>query len=255
MLPLPSLGTGVRVRTGTLRGDPRKVVPAYATLKRADLVIIDRDHGAPRRRGRVAGTLARAMTCPVLIVPTQQLETKVEPSGRFREIVCAVDFTLASAVAMRAALDFAVESAGGLSLLHVVDVARQMLFPSGEAGRLLSDQRPRAYEVSARLWREVPVAARRWCHVRPVVITGPVAAGILNLTAEVQADLIVLGVAPRSALKRTLLGSTSGVVLRDAPCSVLMLSVPDGAQPWSEDLGGVRREATRHDHIERSLPV
>jgi nucleotide-binding universal stress UspA family protein len=251
----PGPATGVRVRTVTIRGDSAKVVPAYATVKRADLVVIDRDHGGarPRRRGRLAGSLARATTCPVLIVPAQRDEADVAPSGGFREIVCAVDFTLASAVAMRAALDLAVESAVGLSLLHVLDVPRQMLFPSGEAGGLRNDQRQRAGEVSARLWREVPAGARRWCDVRPVVVTGPVSAGILRRTSEVGADLVVLGVTPRSAWKRTLLGSTSAAVVRDAPCAVLLVSVPAGAQRWAGNLDTAREDAARHGHTDRSL--
>jgi nucleotide-binding universal stress UspA family protein len=233
-----SLGHAVCVRSVSLRGDATKVIPAYATLKSADMVVIDRDYGAARfrRQSNVGRSIARSAPCPVLIVPPQRSEADIRHSIEFREILCAVDFTVASAVAMRAALDFARRSAGRLTLLHMLDrLPRQMVFSGGEVEHVRKEHRERAYLVSARLWREVPVTARKSCDVRPVVLMGSADRGIRDMASEIAADLVVMGVAPRGTLDRMLFGSTSAVVVRQATCPVLLVPVVAGAHEWLED--------------------
>jgi nucleotide-binding universal stress UspA family protein len=60
------------------------------------------------------------------------------------------------------------------------------------------------------------------------VVESEVRAGILDVAADWQADLIVLGSHGRTGLKKFLLGSVAESVARHARCSVLIVRAPAG---------------------------
>jgi hypothetical protein len=60
------------------------------------------------------------------------------------------------------------------------------------------------------------------------VVTGDAAVGIVTAASETDADLIVMGVAPRTWLNRVLFGSTLGKVQRRAEIPVLVIPVIGG---------------------------
>jgi hypothetical protein len=69
-----------------------------------------------------------------------------------------------------------------------------------------------------------------------MVVTGNPSASITDTAAESAADLIVMGVAPRSWLDEAVFGSTLRAVLRKAKTPVLVLPVAAGAHQWNESL-------------------
>jgi nucleotide-binding universal stress UspA family protein len=69
----------------------------------------------------------------------------------------------------------------------------------------------------------VPADAANWCTPSTVIRHGKPYVNILNVAAERKADLIVLGVRGRSAVDRTIFGSTANHVVRAATCPVLTL--------------------------------
>ncbi len=62
--------------------------------------------------------------------------------------------------------------------------------------------------------------------VSHVFLQGDPATEIINYAAEAGSDVIVMGTHGRTGLERLLLGSVAEKVMRDAPCSVLVVKLP-----------------------------
>jgi nucleotide-binding universal stress UspA family protein len=104
-----------------------------------------------------------------------------------------------------------------------------MVFSGSEAFAAIDEVHTEAASVAARLRREIPAAAS---HVDLRVTTGDPHRGILDVAAQIQADLIVMGVPPRGRIDEVLFGSTLRGVLRRATMPVLVLPVVAGAHEW-----------------------
>ena len=64
--------------------------------------------------------------------------------------------------------------------------------------------------------------------VNHVFLEGDPAAEIVRYAADAGIDLIVMGTHGRTGLERLLMGSVAEKVMRDAPCSVLVVKLPKG---------------------------
>jgi nucleotide-binding universal stress UspA family protein len=140
-----------------------------------------------------------------------------------RRICCPIDFSEASAGALRAAADLARRFDGTLTLLHV-DVVPGSAIPealletppalaadlSAPADRVLLDWKTRAERLGA-----PRVEARR--------SVGQPAQEILALARRQPFDLIVIGTHGRTGVGHFLIGSVAEEVVRRAPCPVLTL--------------------------------
>ena len=75
---------GVRVQSVTLRGEPEHVIPAYAQLHQATMLVVARDYGSSRfwRSARVVDEVARRSPIPLLVVPKRQRREREEPGLR-----------------------------------------------------------------------------------------------------------------------------------------------------------------------------
>jgi nucleotide-binding universal stress UspA family protein len=221
---------GIHVRTVTYRGDALKIITAYVQVLKARLIVIGRQYGTSqwRRSTRFVNTLSRAAPAPVLIVPPQRRSGTNKLS--FAHIVSAVDFTVASAVAVRTVLDLIRRSGARLTLVHAVKAPDQMVFSGGEALSVTRNLKGRAAQVAEHFRRKIPANATLRVEAR--VTTGAPHHGILEIASEVNADLIVMGVPPRSRIDEVLFGSTLRVVLRRAKTPVLVVPVLAGAYRW-----------------------
>jgi len=76
------------------------------------------------------------------------------------------------------------------------------------------------------------------------VPTGDPRRAILRVASEIKADLIVMGVPPRSRFDEVLFGSTLRSVLRRTKIPVLVLPVLAGAYKWLEETDGVEIAVT-----------
>ena len=126
---------GIHVRTVAYRGDATKIIASYAQLTKARLLVIDKHYGTSRwrRNTRIVSTLSRAAPAPVLVLPPQRRSEK-NKSLSFGHIVSAVDFTVASAVAVRTVLDLIRRTGARLTLVHALKNApHHMVFSGGEA--------------------------------------------------------------------------------------------------------------------------
>ena len=223
----------VEVRHVTHKGEPSKAIAAYAQLAMAAVIVVGKYYGSPRWRksAGIASSLSRASPVPVLIVPPQDPSDGFLRTGPFISIVSAVDFTVSSAVALRTALDLARTSGGRVTMVHVLKNAPgRMVFSGSEAFGAIDEVHAEAANVAARLRREIPASAASQVDSR--VTTGDPHRGILDVAAQVNADLIVMGVPPRGRVDEVLFGSTLRGVLRRATSPVLVLPVVAGAHEW-----------------------
>ena len=235
---------GIDVSAVSYRGDTAAVIPAYLELTNARLLIVGRDYGTSswRRSTGIVSTLSRTAPAPLLILPPQSSPAK-RRSLSFRHLVSAVDFTVASAVAVRTVSDLMRRTGARLTLVHALDSAeRQMVFSGSEAATLSRHTRDRATQAAARLRNKVPADVRVRVNVR--VTTGAPHRAILDVALDVRADLIALGVPPRTRLNQVLLGSTLRHVLRGAHIPLLVIPVPAGAYAWLERTETRARSAT-----------
>jgi nucleotide-binding universal stress UspA family protein len=65
--------------------------------------------------------------------------------------------------------------------------------------------------------------------VRHVLLEGDPAAEIARFAADAGIDVIVIGTHGRTGVDRLVMGSVAERVMREAPCSVLVVKLPKGA--------------------------
>jgi nucleotide-binding universal stress UspA family protein len=217
-----------------LRGEPEHVIPAYAQLHGATMLVVERDYGSSRywRNSRVVDELTRQSPVPVIVLPKQQRRDGEERG--LRRILALVDFSIASAVALRTALDLSRRQGARVTLLHAQnDAPQHMVFSGGEAWEVVRRLPAQVEAVAERLRRKAAFFGAD--DVDTEVATGVADGAILETARRSDVDLIVMGVAHRSWLDRLLFGSTLRRVLRRATVPVLVVPVVAGAHAWPDE--------------------
>jgi len=218
---------GLKLDVAVEVGSPIRHILDRAASLPADLIVMG-THGAGGFEHLVLGSVTekvlRKAPCPVLTVPPRMQSRSRLP---FQRLLCATDFSDASASAVRFARSLAGESGACLTLLHVLE------WPWHEPPQPPIDELPleqgfalamfrRDAETRARKQLESLVPQSR-SRVRIDVVSGTPYEQVLAVADRDKADLIVLGVGRRSALNLSLLGSTANHVVRAAACPVLTL--------------------------------
>lgn len=177
--------------------------------------------------GSVAEKVLRRAPCPVLVVPPLAAAAGGPVSTIFKRIVCAIDFSAGSLLALNWALALAQESDARLTLLHAIEfplALREVAFSTDtDVDRLHAAAEA---EYLRRLRALVPAAARTFCTVATRVNEGKPALEIGRVAAAEQADLIVMGVQGRGAVDLMVFGSNTNAVVRSARCPVLAVPTP-----------------------------
>jgi nucleotide-binding universal stress UspA family protein len=207
--------------------------PAACILKSAagaDLIVMG-THGRGGFERLVLGSVAekvlRKANCPVMTVPPQAIATSKLP---FRHVLCPVDFSESSIVALQLAFSLTHVADTGLTILHVFEWTSD----EASARRVLKESefhRQWGAETRQRLEDLIPEDVRNWCEPNPRLEYGKVYEQILRLAATGQVDLIVMGVNGRNPLDVKLFGSTTNQVVRRATCPVLTLRAPRPCRP------------------------
>ena len=204
-------------------GNPVGRILSHAASLPADLIVMGTHGRSGFDRvvlGSVAEKVLRKAGCPVVTVPPPAIATSVLP---FKRLLCPVDFSESSLAALRFAFSVAKESDARLTILHALE------WPTGEDDvvehvfSLPDVRRQLEKDTNDRLTSLIPADVRLWCQPATKVVFGRPYFTILNIAAEERADLIVMGVHGRSAIDRTLFGSTTNQVVRRANCPVLTL--------------------------------
>jgi nucleotide-binding universal stress UspA family protein len=177
--------------------------------------------------GSVAEKVLRNAPCPVVVVPPHAANVDRGVSPVFKRIVCAVDFSKSSLLALNWALALAQEGDARLTLLHAIEfphALREIVFSTDtDADRLHAAAEA---EYLRRLRALVPAAARNYCTVTTQVNEGKPAREIARAAAAEQADLVVMGVQGRGAVELMVFGSNTNAVVRNARCPVMVVPTP-----------------------------
>jgi nucleotide-binding universal stress UspA family protein len=188
----------------------------------ADLVVIG-THGRSgfdrALLGSVAERVIHKAPCPVLTVPPSAHAASASPVA-IRRVLCPVDFSPSSLVALGFAVDMARQIHAAVTVLHVIDWPTE--------GEPLAHARDAAPEYLSfllddgrdRLKTAVPSEASD-VQVTEVVVAGRAKREVLRYASEHDSDIILMGAQGRDGFGLTLLGSTTERVVRDATCPVL----------------------------------
>jgi nucleotide-binding universal stress UspA family protein len=145
----------------------------------------------------------------------------VHPPGLFRAILCPVDFSQPSAVALRYAAVFARRPGGRL---HVFDTSHLMAAaaaatPPGERDHAGTTDA----EVRAFVDRALPAAIRATLSIDCTAPAAGAGATIERAARQLKCDLIVMGTQGVGSMKKDALGSTGERLLRRAAVPVLAI--------------------------------
>lgn len=146
---------------------------------------------------------------------------------RFNNIVVAVDFGPGSREAVERALSMA-HAATRVTIVHALaDVP--LVSPRYMYGLMQPDlQRRVAREAWRRIAAIIPANAARSSRVHARVVTGDPVAAISRVAAEVDADLILVGVTARGVIGRLFLRSMAARVIAASGRPVLAVPEPAG---------------------------
>jgi nucleotide-binding universal stress UspA family protein len=149
----------------------------------------------------------------------QEQETTTMP---FKRILTAVDFSGTSLEAFRVAAEMASAHSVALHLLHVIEA-----LPSGTGEATMEFVQKANQAVEQLVTSSQPTLEK-------VTLTTEVASGrafdeIVNRARDWRADLIVLGTKGTTSLEQIFLGGTAEHVIKEAPCSVLIVRPEDRA--------------------------
>lgn len=217
----PARTAGLVAESRVEMGVPSTVILATAVSLPADLIVMG-THGTTGFDHAILGSVTervlRRATCPVLTVPPRARATSKLP---FKRLLCPIDFADPSLAALEFALSLGQEADAHVTLLHVLDWPMDIEPPAYRSFDVPEYSRYRATDAAARLAQLVPNGASHWCSASTRLAHGKPYREILDVAAEENTDLIVMGVHGRNALDMMLFGSTTNQVVRRATCPVL----------------------------------
>lgn len=207
--------------------DVHEEILAQAASLSTDLLVLGSHGRSGFKRwllGSIAEKLIRRAACPMMVVPARAPDVAPDAPVRFGHIVCPVDFSDGSLLALEHALRLAEESEAQLTVLHVIEVPPELR--EHEFGYDFDVDKVRAAAeagVLRRLRALIPDEARRYCTAQTAVREGAAFREIVNVAGEQKADLLVMGLQGRGALDLMVFGSNTVRVTRAAACPVLIV--------------------------------
>jgi nucleotide-binding universal stress UspA family protein len=203
----------------------REIVGAARQI-RADLLVMG-THGRSGFRRFVLGSITervlRDPPCATLVVPPHAADTPPAAPVRFRQIVCAVDFSAGSRAALKYALALAQESDAHLLVLNVIEVPPELVSHPEDLADVDAIRAAAEAERLRRLRELIPDRARLFCTAETAVAEGSADHAILLACTARNADLLVMGINHHGAFDRLVFGSVAARVTRAASCPVLVV--------------------------------
>ena len=192
-------------------GSPHAGILAVARRVGAGLVVVG--------SGLTAQRVARAGDGLLLVA-------RESPAGG--AVLGATDFSDPSLPAIQMAAAEAVRRGARLRLVHCLDVdSTAYLVPMGAVGLVGAAPFPESAvtQLEADARTRLEAAAPEGAAAEALVLRLSPYRGILQAAAEIPTSLIVVGTHGHSGLARLALGSVAESVMRDAPCSVLVVPI------------------------------
>ena len=222
VLPVAAgLSVGFQLRRAD---DVRRAIVDEADAVDADLLVIGSHGRSGFERlllGSTAERVVRKSPCPVLVVPPQ---SPPPCDGRFRRIVCGIDFSAASLQALRHAIQTVAANGAAVTLVHAIEMPPELRERQIAAAYDVEAIRTAA-EVGTRSRLEAIDIGDETARVRVdvTIVEGRAHREILKTALARHADLVVLGTHGLSAIDRFVFGSNTDAVLRAASCPVLLV--------------------------------
>lgn len=182
---------GVRVQTVEQHGDAAEIIELHANARAVDLIVMgtqSRQRGRRRHRSSVAERVINRTNVPTLVVASDIRDR----STAFRNVLVAVDLSLASNDVLRAAVGLTADEAVQLTVMHTVKEKAAEAVQS-VAPWILPEFRPHVLEDARRILEAVVSTVPASAHTHLLVSTGSAARTILEHAADVDADLVVVG--------------------------------------------------------------
>jgi nucleotide-binding universal stress UspA family protein len=202
-------------------GPPLDVLLQETRSSHADLLVlgVTGESLLPYGAGTLATKCLRKAPCKVMLIK----ESHARP---FRRIVACVDFSETSREAVAQALRAASQDHAEVHFLHVFQPPWDYPMSFGDRVPAMAD-----FEKNYRLVLEnnlrkfvAPAAGSQTvCALTEAKTHGH---GIAEYCRRVDADLVILGTKGKTNLKYVLLGSTVERLLKELPCSVLVVRSP-----------------------------
>ena len=139
---------------------------------------------------------------------------------RFKRILCAVDFSPDSLAAFHVAVETARLYSGSLHIFHVIDA--QPAVPPQVEIRIVEEANAAMEKLVASAESSLDGLA-----FTTEVTRGQAFVEIVERAREWRADLIVLGSKGITSLEEIIIGGTAENVMKEAPCSVLVVRPDD----------------------------
>jgi nucleotide-binding universal stress UspA family protein len=202
-------------------GDSASTIVSRAEARGADTIVVGTHgrSGLPRViLGSVAERVVRTATTPVVVVPPRRDGAAAFADRPLRTILCPVDFSVASDLALRAAIELAEASGARVTALHCYD-------PAGlEGTERATTEKALQHDLDASIHRY----AERGAPLAALVRAGVPYAAIVDAVRELDADLVVMSTLGKSGLAHFLLGSVVERVIRSSPVPVMAIRPPAG---------------------------
>jgi nucleotide-binding universal stress UspA family protein len=152
-----------------------------------------------------------------------------------KKILCTSDFSDLANDAIPYGVDLANAFGAKLYLCHVIDLTSVAMY--GEAITAFEEQQKRMRTYA--LDQLSQLMAGKDVDWEPLIATGHVAETIAHLAADKDVELVVSANRGRSGLKRLILGSVTGRLMRVLPCPILIVRSP-GADSQTVAEQGIR---------------
>ncbi len=143
-----------------------------------------------------------------------------------KNILCPVDYSVYSEMALKYAIEFAEKYRARLYLIHVLDIRVYDINEPDLYNVNIVDEETIA-KLRERLLRCVTEDTKGKIPVEAIIIQGVPFAEIIKVSKELKIDLIVLGTHGRTGISHAIMGSVAEKVVRKAPCPVLTIRHPE----------------------------
>jgi nucleotide-binding universal stress UspA family protein len=206
-------------------GNPADLILKYARTQNVDLIVMGSHakRGLDRiLKGLVTERVLQNTRCPVLAVrkPAHHNAGQERPRApAITKILVPTDFSGHAQCALEYALSLATEYHAQLTLLHVFEQIPRDKDLDSEKARVTHEMRA-----------SLPLDARDQPGVSTAVRIGKPYCEIVDLAAESETDLIVMGTHGHRTLDIAVFGPTTYRVLQLGPCPVLSVPI-DTPQP------------------------
>ena len=141
-----------------------------------------------------------------------------------KKILCPVDHSECSYLALKYAISLALKDEAKLYLMHVIDSrlydSEMYKFSPYKLNEIDESK------IRADLMKSLPEGTTDVLEVETIVVKGVPFNEIINAAMEINVDLIVIGTHGRTGLSHVMLGSVAEKVVRKASCPVLTVRMP-----------------------------